>query len=160
VTPRWAYTKETAQEKLMVRLEDTDVRYKTYRVQSDERVAYLLSPNDPLIEDKKSPTWQLDPLNPHRFEYPPRPGARGADLRASVHRHPYLRDLVPPARPPPASNGSTNALRRSTASRCRCWKTLRRQAMSSSCILLLLHAPPTTHLGSRPRFLLNKDIYL
>jgi len=23
---------------------------------------------------------------------------------------------------------------------------------------LLLHAPPTTHLGSRPRFLLNKDI--
>ena len=25
---------------------------------------------------------------------------------------------------------------------------------------LLLHAPPTTHLGSRPRFLLNKDIYL
>ena len=25
---------------------------------------------------------------------------------------------------------------------------------------LPLHAPPTTHLGSRPRFLLNKDIYL
>jgi hypothetical protein len=25
---------------------------------------------------------------------------------------------------------------------------------------LLLHAPPTTHLGSRPRFLLNRDIYL
>ena len=25
---------------------------------------------------------------------------------------------------------------------------------------LLLHAPPTTHLGSTPRFLLNKDIYL
>jgi hypothetical protein len=25
---------------------------------------------------------------------------------------------------------------------------------------LLLHALPTTHLGARPRFLLNKDIYL
>ena len=25
---------------------------------------------------------------------------------------------------------------------------------------LLLHAPPTAHLGSAPRFLLNKDIYL
>jgi hypothetical protein len=25
---------------------------------------------------------------------------------------------------------------------------------------LLLHAPPTTHLGRTPRFLLNKDIYL
>jgi hypothetical protein len=25
---------------------------------------------------------------------------------------------------------------------------------------LLLHAPPSTHLGSEPRFLLNQDIYL
>jgi hypothetical protein len=25
---------------------------------------------------------------------------------------------------------------------------------------LLLHAPPIAHLGSTPRFLLNKDIYL
>jgi hypothetical protein len=25
---------------------------------------------------------------------------------------------------------------------------------------LLLHALPTTHVGARPRFLLNKDIYL
>jgi hypothetical protein len=25
---------------------------------------------------------------------------------------------------------------------------------------LLLHAPPTTHLGRTPRFLLNKDIHL
>ena len=69
VTPRWAYTKDTAQEKLMARLEDTDVWYKTYRVRSDARVAYLLSPNDPFIEDRKSSTWQLDPLNPQRFEY-------------------------------------------------------------------------------------------
>jgi enterochelin esterase family protein len=69
VVPRWAYSKDSAEQKLMTRLSGTDVWYKTYRVRSDARVTYLLSPNDPLVEDKKSPTWQVDPLNPHRFEF-------------------------------------------------------------------------------------------
>ncbi len=34
----------------------------------------------------------------HRWfvDHPARPGARGAELRASLHRHPYLRDLCTP----------------------------------------------------------------
>jgi len=69
VVPSWAYSKDSAEQKLMARLPGTDVWYKTYRARSDARVTYLLSPNDPFVEDKKSPTWQLDPLNPHRFEF-------------------------------------------------------------------------------------------
>ena len=38
---------------------------------------------------------------------------------------------APPARPLPASGGSTSALRRSTESRCRCWKIPRQRATSS-----------------------------
>jgi Enterochelin esterase, N-terminal len=52
VVPRWAYSKDSAEQKLMARLPGTDVWYKTYRVRSDARVTYLLSPNDPLVEDK------------------------------------------------------------------------------------------------------------
>lgn len=87
VTPRWAYSRESAEEKLMAKLPGTDVRYKTYRVRSDARVTYLLSPNDPLVEDKRSPTWQLDPLNRDRFEFkldPENPQSANVTPAASV----------------------------------------------------------------------------
>ena len=74
VTPRWAYSRDGSEQKFMAHLGGADVWYKTYRVRSDARVTYLLSPNDPLVEDKKSPTWRLDPLNPHRFEFKLDPG--------------------------------------------------------------------------------------
>jgi hypothetical protein len=98
----------------------------------------------------------------HRWfrEYPPRPGARGADLRASVHRHPYLRDLC--------SAGEVAARIERFHERVEevdgiPLQVLENTASAGDVILmhpLLLHAPPATHLGSRPRFLLNKDIYL
>jgi hypothetical protein len=42
-------------------------------------------------------------------------------------------------------------------------RVLENTALAGDVILmhpLLLHAPPTAHLGRGPRFLLNKDIYL
>jgi hypothetical protein len=98
----------------------------------------------------------------HRWfiDHPPRPGARGAELRQAVLLHPYLRDLC--------SAGEE-------AVRIRRFhehvedvdgiplKVMENTASAGDVILmhpLLLHAPPTTHLGSAPRFLLNKDIYL
>jgi len=60
----------------MVRLADTDVWYKTYKVRNDARFAYYFSPNDPLTSvnevkgDEAMRTrlamFQTDPLNPHR----------------------------------------------------------------------------------------------
>ena len=98
----------------------------------------------------------------HRWfvEHPPRPGARGAELRRSLHRHPYLRDLCAAGKP---------AIRierfhdRAEAVDGIPLQVLENTATAGDVILmhpLLLHAPPTTHLGSTPRFLLNKDIQL
>ena len=58
----------------MARLLETDLWYKTYRVRSDLRMTYLLSPNDPLTdldEEGKDFGTRLiaDPLNPRRFVY-------------------------------------------------------------------------------------------
>jgi hypothetical protein len=93
-------------------------------------------------------------------EHPARPGARGAELRKSVHRHPYLRDLCA---------GGEEAVRTARFHE-RVeevdgipLQVLENTAAAGDVLLmhpLLLHAPPTTHLGSAPRFLLNKDIYL
>jgi hypothetical protein len=98
----------------------------------------------------------------HRWfrEYPPRPGAQGADLRASVHRHSFLRDLC--------TAGEAAARIERFHERVEevdgiPLQVLENTASAGDVILmhpLLLHAPPTTHLGSRPRFLLNRDIYL
>lgn len=93
-------------------------------------------------------------------DHPPRAGARGAELRRSVHRHPYLRDLCAPG----------DAAARIERFHTRVedvdgipLQVLENTASAGDVILmhpLLLHAPPTTHLGRTPRFLLNKDIYL
>ncbi len=59
---------------------------------------------------------------------------RGPEEPSSGHRSIAIRTCgisAPPARPLPASSGSTSALRRSTESRCRCWKIPRRRATSS-----------------------------
>lgn len=60
----------------MVRLADTDVWYKTYKVRDDARFAYYFSPNDPQtsVDDVKGDEamrarlamFQTDPLNPRR----------------------------------------------------------------------------------------------
>jgi hypothetical protein len=57
--------------------------------------------------------------------------------------------VAPPAMPNPASNGSTNTLRRSMAPRFKYWKTLRRRAMSSSCIRCCSTLRPRHISGAR-----------
>jgi enterochelin esterase family protein len=70
----WEFNKN-----LMSRLLDTDVWFRTYRVRSDARFTYNLSPNDPLtslydvdMKDIKAlmqriSTFKTDPLNPNSF---------------------------------------------------------------------------------------------
>ena len=98
----------------------------------------------------------------HRWflDHPPRAGARGAELRASVHRHPYLRDLCTVGE---AAARIERFHERVEAVDGIPLQVLENTATAGDVILmhpLLLHAPPTTHLGCAPRFLLNKDIYL
>jgi len=98
----------------------------------------------------------------HRWfsEHPPRPGARSAELRKSVLSHPYLRALCTPGDPADRIarfqerveeiDGIPLQVRENTAA-------------AGDVILmhpLLLHALPVSHLGTAPRFLLNKDIFL
>lgn len=98
----------------------------------------------------------------HRWfvEHPPRAGAKAAELRASVHRHPYLRDLC-------AGGDASARIKRFHENVEEVdgipLQVLENTATAGDVILmhpLLLHAPPTTHRGVLPRFLLNKDIYL
>jgi hypothetical protein len=98
----------------------------------------------------------------HRWfaDHPPRPGARAAELRRSVHRHPYLRDLSTAG---DAAARVERFLERVEEVHGIPLQVVEMTAKAGDVILmhpLLLHAPPTTHLGSAPRFLLNKDIYL
>ncbi|GHO48349.1 enterochelin esterase domain-containing protein [Ktedonospora formicarum] len=55
----------------------TDLWFKTYRLRSDMRTTYQLSPNDALTDLKEIKDWkartatfQVDPLNRHIFLYP------------------------------------------------------------------------------------------
>jgi len=98
----------------------------------------------------------------HRWfiDHPPRGGARAAELRRSLHRHPYLRDLC--------TTGDAAARIERFHDRVEevhriPLQVLENTATAGDVLLmhpLLLHAPPTAHLGTAPRFLLNKDIYL
>ena len=98
----------------------------------------------------------------HRWfqDHPPRPGARAAQLRASLHQHPYLRDLCAP--------GVAAARRARFHDRAEevdgiPLRVSENTATAGDVILmhpLLLHAPPAAHVGTSPRFLLNKDIFL
>jgi hypothetical protein len=93
-------------------------------------------------------------------ENPPRPGARGAQLRKALQRHPYLRDLCTPDDP---QRRIARFHERSEAVDGAPLQVLENTASAGDVILmhaLLLHAPPTAHTGAQPRFLLNKDIHL
>ena len=93
-------------------------------------------------------------------DHPAPPGARGKQLRKSVHQHPYLQDLC-------SSSDPTTRVARFHA-QAEIVDGIPLQAVENTAeagdvILmhpLLLHAAPVAHLGSRPRFVLNKDIYL
>jgi hypothetical protein len=92
--------------------------------------------------------------------HPPRVGTRGAEFRKSVHRHPYLRDLCTPG--DPAARIERFHARVEEVDGIPL-QVLENTAQAGDVMLmhpLLLHAPPTTHLGCTPRFLLNKDIHL
>jgi enterochelin esterase family protein len=59
---------------LLNRLLQTNLFYRTYRVRTDLRFVYWLSPNHPLIHPKEVKDWdeyiahcQVDPLNPNKF---------------------------------------------------------------------------------------------
>jgi hypothetical protein len=98
----------------------------------------------------------------HRWflDHPPRPGARNAELRKSVLRHPYLRDLCTPGRAEVRIERFHNRVEIVDGIPL---QVLENTATAGDVILmhpLLLHAPPVAHLGRSPRFLLNKDIYL
>ncbi|MSP14585.1 MAG: DUF3327 domain-containing protein [Chloroflexi bacterium] len=61
----------------MAHLPGTDIWYRTYRSRIDARFTYQLSPNDALIPsnevadwEKRTATWQPDPLNPRIYTFP------------------------------------------------------------------------------------------
>ena len=98
----------------------------------------------------------------HRWfvDHPPRAGARAAELRKSVLRHPYLRELCTVGEPAPRIARFFDRVEEVDGIPL---QVLENTATAGDVILmhpLLLHAPPAAHLGSSPRFLLNKDIYL
>src|SRR5262245_11657989 len=93
-------------------------------------------------------------------QYPAPPGARTAQLRRSVHRHPYLRDLCTQGDPEARIarfhenveiiDGIPLQVIENTAS-------------AGDVILmhsLLLHAMPSAHTGMQPRFLLNQEVHV
>jgi enterochelin esterase-like enzyme len=96
----------------MLRLDQTNVWFKTYKVPNDARFAYNLSPNDPLTsfdEIKGDDAMRnrlamllVDPLNRHRC--PTTFGAYGAE--SSYVELPHAIPLVWNAPSPPASRGS------------------------------------------------------
>jgi hypothetical protein len=98
----------------------------------------------------------------HRWfvEHPPPPRARAAQLRQSLGRHPYVRDLL--------TAGSADARIARFHNRIEevdgiPLQVIENTASAGDVILmhsLLLHAAsPAAHLGGRPRFLLNQDIH-
>jgi hypothetical protein len=93
-------------------------------------------------------------------EHPPPPGARSADLRKSVHSHPYLRALCTPGDPAARVDRFLDRVEEVNGIPL---QVVENTGAAGDVILmhpLLLHAPPATHLGSSPRFLMNKDIFL
>jgi ectoine hydroxylase-related dioxygenase (phytanoyl-CoA dioxygenase family) len=93
-------------------------------------------------------------------DHPPRAGARGAELRKSVLRHPYLRELCTDGEPAARIERFHDRVEEVDGIPL---QVLENTATAGDVILmhpLLLHAPPAAHLGASPRFLLNKDIFL
>jgi hypothetical protein len=97
----------------------------------------------------------------HRWfsENPPPRAARGAQLRKSLERHPYLRDLVAAGDPGARVARFHERVEEIDGIPLR---VIENTASAGDVILmhsLLLHAgAPAAHLGTQPRFLLNQDI--
>lgn len=98
----------------------------------------------------------------HRWfsENPPPPKARAAQLRKSLQRHPYLRDLYTPGNPQARIARFHERVEEVDGIPL---QVIENTASPGDVILmhsLLLHAgAPAAHLGSHPRFLLNQDIH-
>ena len=98
----------------------------------------------------------------HRWfsENPPPPRARGAQLRKSLERHPYLRDLYTPGNPEARIARFHECVEEVDGIPL---QVIENTASAGDVILmhsLLLHAgAPVAHLGTQPRFLLNQDIH-
>jgi phytanoyl-CoA dioxygenase PhyH len=91
-------------------------------------------------------------------ENAPLPGAKGAQLRKSLQRHPYLRDLCTEGDPGERIARFHDRVQEVDGIPL---KVIENTASAGDVILmhsLLLHAPPAAHTGREPRFLLNKDI--
>ncbi|HEY4387213.1 MAG TPA: alpha/beta hydrolase-fold protein, partial [Ktedonobacteraceae bacterium] len=84
----------------MTHLENTDVWYKTFRVRTDLRNVYQLSPNDSLVPfaevenwEERSKTFCVDPLNPHIYTFPDDPDdSEPYDYRVSILELPNAPD--------------------------------------------------------------------
>jgi hypothetical protein len=94
-------------------------------------------------------------------ENPPGHGVRGAQLRKSLQRHPYLQDLCTAG--DPAARVARFHERVEEVDGIPL-QVIENTASAGDVILmhsLLLHAgAPAAHLGTQPRFLLNKDIHV
>jgi hypothetical protein len=92
------------------------------------------------------------------LEHPPAHGARSAQLRKSLQRHPYLRDLCT------AGNSGERIARffeRVETVDGIPLRVVENTAAAGDLILmhsLLLHAVPAAHVGSQPRFLLSTSV--
>ena len=97
----------------------------------------------------------------HRWfsKNPPARGARGAQLRKSLARHPYLRDLCTAGDPTSRIDRFQDRVEEVDGIPL---QVVENTASAGDVILmhsLLLHAAaPAAHLGAQPRFLLNQDI--
>lgn len=92
-------------------------------------------------------------------ENPPAKGTRGAQFRKSLQRHPYLRDLWTAG---VAAARIARFHERVEEVDGIPLQVIENTSTAGDVILmhsLLLHAPPSAHLGTQPRFLLNKDFH-
>jgi ectoine hydroxylase-related dioxygenase (phytanoyl-CoA dioxygenase family) len=97
----------------------------------------------------------------HRWflDHPPAHGARSAQLRKSLHRHPYLRDLCTAGEP--AARIARFCDRIETIDGIPL-QVVENTATAGDVILmhsLLLHAVPAAHTGTQPRFLLSTAMH-
>ena len=94
------------------------------------------------------------------FEHPAAPGARAAQLRKSLERHPYLRDLCTPGDAQARIDRFHEHIEEVDGIPL---QVVENTASAGDLILmhsLLLHAgAPAAHLGTQPRFMLSKGFY-
>jgi hypothetical protein len=89
----------------------------------------------------------------------PARGARAAQLRKSLQRHPYLRDLYTAGDPEARVARFHERVEEVDGIPL---QVIENTASAGDVILmhtLVLHAQPSAHLGTQPRFLLNKDFH-